>query len=239
MIGLTLSVQLTIAYLEVLPAPVASELHCQVLREDLCAEWSKDPFTIVVSGWGAVQLTWTTMLLFVQLSQIARAMTTYESMKGQHAGTITTALATGSTTPEGGALNAAGSGPDPIAPGPGNRAAAPKRRAKEGCLTQWKKLLGLDTFIATALHGSKAPEVMARRKQNPFTRGFMRNCSDFWCDAETGAPGAKVLFGKKQDGSALLGGERVDYRKLYEVPTGMRYRSGGGGDYEAVRSEEV
>lgn len=169
------------------------------------------------------------MLLFVQLSQIARAMTTYESMKGHHAGPVTTALATGSLTAEGAAVGPTGSGPDPNPPHGAPGHAHPHRRPqKQGCFEQWKKLLGLDTFVATALHGSRAGEVMARRRRNPFTHGFVRNCSDFWCDA---GGGAGVLFGKKAQGSGLLGGETVDYRKLYEIPAGMRYRAGG---YEAV-----
>lgn len=175
------------------------------------------------------------MLLFVQLSQIARAMTTYESMKGQHAGALTTALATGSTSPDGAAVGSSGSGPDANPPhGEPGHARRRKPPQKEGCFAQWKKLLGLDTFVATALHGSRAGEVMARRRRNPFNRGFVRNCGDFWCDA---GGGVGVLFGSKAEGAGLLGGEVVDYRKLYEIPVGMRYRSGG---YEAVdEGEEV
>lgn len=167
------------------------------------------------------------MLLFVQLSQIARAMTTYESMRGQHTGTITTALTTGSTSPEGGAVNVASG--SATATG-GAHAHARKHHQKEGCFAQWKKLLGLDTFVATALHGSRAGEVMARRKRNPYNRGFVRNCGDFWCDA---GGGTKVLFGKKADGVGLLGGDVVDYRRLYEVPRGgMAYRAGDGAEVE-------
>lgn len=112
-----------------------------------------------------------------------------------------------------------------------------KHQKKEGCFAQWKKLLGLDTFIATALHGSKAGEVMARRRENPFTRGVLRNCQDFWCDAG----GASGFFRGRGDGISLLGGEEVDYRRLYSVPAGgagggMSYRRGG---YESVGTEEV
>lgn len=229
MAGDALLIRLTLSYLQVLPTPPKADLHCQMLREDLCEQWTKDPFTLLTNGWGALQLTWVTMLFFVQLVQIARAMTTYEAMRHKHPGPITTALATGSTTLDGAQVNGSGAGPDPA----GSTGHKPHPK-KEGCFAQWKKLLGLDTFIATAMHGSKADEVMARRRQNPFTRGVLTNCADFWCDAG-GAKG--VLFGSKENGEGLLGGEVVDYRKMYEVPRGgMRYRGGGG--YEAVGDEE-
>jgi len=160
--------------------------------------------------------------------------------------TITTALATGTTTLEGAQVDASGAGPDatstPADPHAGHAHAGGRghshpHKKKEGCWSQWKKLLGLDTFIATALHGSKADEVIARRRRNLFSKGLITNCSDFWCDAG----GWKHLLSKREDGTAMLGGKEVDYRGLYEVPGGgeggaMRYRSGG---YESVADEEV
>lgn len=164
----------------------------------------------------------------MQLTQVARAMTTYESMSGNRdAGPLTTALVTGSTSPEGGQVDASGGGPEAGAQGGARR----RKEKKEGCWAQWKKLLGLDTFIATALHGSRAAEVQARRRQNPFTRGVVRNCLDFWVD------GGGFLGRGRESGMGVLGGESVDYRKMYEVPrSGMRYRGNG---YEAVGDEEV
>lgn len=167
------------------------------------------------------------MLLSVQLTQIARAMTTYEAMHGKHAGPVTTALATGSLSAEGAQINTSGAGPDPAIHKAHNHA------HKEGCWTQWKKLLGLDTFIATAMHGSRAGEVQARARENPFNQGVIRNCQDFWCDAG----GARGIFTGTREGNAgLLGGQDVDYGHLYTVPTaGMRYRNGG---YQTVPDAE-
>ncbi|KAJ9620580.1 palmitoyltransferase akr1 [Taxawa tesnikishii (nom. ined.)] len=176
-IGIALIIRLTLAYLSLLPAP--TNLDCAILRPDLCAEFSKDTFTLWTNIWGGFQLIWVALLLFVQLTQVARAMTTYESMSGNRdAGPLTTALVTGSTSPEGGQVDASGGGPEAGAQGGARR----RKEKKEGCWAQWKKLLGLDTFIATALHGSRAAEVQARRRQNPFTRGVVRNCLDFWVD---------------------------------------------------------
>lgn len=149
------------------------------------------------------------MLLFVQLTQIARAMTTWEAMRNNHAGPLVTALTTGSTSQEGGSIGASGSGPTTGTPR--NNTAG-----QESCFAQWKRLLGVDTFVATALHGSRAQEVLAQRRENPFTKGVMRNCADFWCDGEGG--GVESMFGGKELGMGLLGGVKVDYRKLFDLP---------------------
>ena len=73
--------------------------QCAVISPDLCKILNKDPFTIVLSIWAAFQLSWVTMLLCVQLLQIARNLTTYESMRGHlHNKTPADALNTFVTT---------------------------------------------------------------------------------------------------------------------------------------------
>ena len=176
------------------------------------------------------------MLLCVQLLQIARNLTTYESMRGHlHSQTPADALnsfvTTGDTSQDvtGGnaPTNGFGSGQD-IGDTPR------RQQPKASIWDQWKRLLGLDTFLTIALQGSRAGQVPAPRRTNPFSRGIITNCKDFWCD---GSP----VFGKKEGGYASLGGERVDYTRLFEVPQ-MRYRSsrsgGEGGRYESVAAEE-
>ena len=208
--GIAFLIQLTLAYLALLPTPPPTSIQCAVLKPEFCAQWSKDPFTILVNGWGSVQLTWTIMLLFVQLTQIARAMTTWEAMRNNHAGTLVTALTTGSTSQEGGSIGSSGGGP---------RTGTPRTTSgTESCFAQWKRLLGVDTFVATALHGSRAQEVLAQRRENPFTKGVARNCSDFWFDGE--GSGAVSMFGAKELGMGLLGGTKVDYRRLFDLPRG-------------------
>ena len=165
------------------------------------------------------------MLLFVHLTQIARAVTTYETMKGQgHVGPIMTAMATGTMSVDEAQVNGPGSGPDAVH-------SHSHKKKKEGCLAQWTKLLGLDTFYTIAFQGykrNKTKDASRRAKQsNAFSRGLFRNCQDFWLDGP--------VFGRKTGGRALLGGEEVDYTSMYDVPKGgMRYRGG----YEAVPSAE-
>ena len=91
-------------------------------------------------------------------------------------------------------------------------------------------MLGLDTFIATA---SDAAQGRLQTRGNPFSRGLVGNCKDFWCDP---AP----IFGKRHNGDSLLGGEVVNYTDMYETP--LRARSGRTGVdsmvYSAVADEE-
>lgn len=174
------------------------------------------------------------MLIIVQLVQIGRAQTTFENMRGNihHARVpeaITSTLVAGTTSLEEAQLTPAGMGPDPLLTnGQGHR-----RHHREGFLTQWKRLLGLDTFVATAQSGFSGSG--SRRDRNPFSRGVIRNCKDFFCD---GAP----IFGKRETGSAMLGGEVVNYTRLYDTPPRtrhmMRLRPQEGGEYQSVLGDD-
>lgn len=177
-------------------------------------------------------MIWVTMLMTVQLVQIARATTTYESMRGhthgnsQAATAITAALTTGSTSIEGAQLGNAGMGPNPNVPN------GPRPHAhKEGCFGQWKKLLGLDTFVVTAT-GAGQP----RRRGNPYSRGIVTNCKDFWCDP---AP----IFRRRENGAAMLDGDVVNYTRMYETPPRMKLRrprhDADGGMYHSVGCEDA
>lgn len=171
------------------------------------------------------------MLLCVQLLQVGRNLTTYESMRGHlHSDTPADALnsfvTTGDTSQDvadtsGNAdTNGFGSGQD-------TGDTPPKKHQHHSIWDQWKRLLGLDTFVATATQAGQQS-----RRGNPWSRGVITNCKDFWCD---GAP----LFKHKESGYARLAGERIDYTRLYDVPK-MMYSRGGGtaGRYEAVSAEE-
>lgn len=215
--------------LTVLPKP--TETHCAILNDELCAEFSKDTFTVVTNIWGALQLTWTFMLLFVHLTQVARNITTFETMRiSTPAGPITTALATGSISADGAQIGPNGGGPLP----PGQHSHA-RRHAKKsgGCLSQWSRILGIDTFLTIAFQGynrhkSTKTEQHRAKRSNPFSRGIIRNCIDFWSDGS--------VFGRKEVSCrAKLGGQEVNYASLYDVPrTTMAYR----GDYESVATND-
>lgn len=167
------------------------------------------------------------MLLFTQMFLIARAQTTWESMRRSvHHPTpavdmITSAVTAGSTSLEGAQIA-----------GPGlssNRENAQLRHKHEGCFARWKKLLGLDTFVATA-------SGKATKKRNPFSRGLITNCKDFWCDP---AP----YLRRRENGVAMLDGDVVNYTMMYEPPLRMKARKSGGderaGVYHSLNSDDT
>lgn len=120
-------------------------------------------------------------------------------------------------------LSAAGQGPNPAL------AHSHASRRKTGCISQWSALLGIDTFFATAKDGLRdGPH--AGRSRNPFSRGVTTNCRDFWCDP---AP----IFGKRESGAAMLGGEVINYNDMYETPLRMHAGRSGEG-YRSVADED-
>ena len=82
--------------------------------------------------------------------------------------------------------------------------------------------------MATASDARKGK--LKQTRGNPFSRGIIGNCKDFWCDP---AP----MFGKRHNGDGYLGGEVVDYTRLYETP--LRMRRAGGMRYEGVAGDSV
>jgi palmitoyltransferase ZDHHC13/17 len=178
------------------------------------------------------------MLLVVQVIQISRAQTTYENMKSQRvygdghkaSEAIASALVTGATLPE-------GTRPPVIDfdahghHGHGHHG----HNHQEGWFSHMKKLFGLDTFVATAQDGL-ATRNRSRHDRNPFSRGIITNCKDFCCDP---AP----VFGKRTTGTAMLGGEVVNYAKMYERPSKMTLRPRHGnqsnGTYQSVPADDT
>lgn len=135
-------------------------------------------------------------------------------------------MTAGTTSLEDAGLSATGQGPNPALARP------PTPRRRHGCFQQWSSLLGIDTFFATARDGLREGAAAARPR-NPFSRGVTGNCRDFWCDT---AP----IFGKRQSGSGMLGGEVVNYNDMYETPMRMHVgaRGGDGGAYRSVAAED-
>ncbi|KAL6717022.1 palmitoyltransferase akr1 [Lecanora helva] len=231
--GAILFIWLAVEYIRSLPEPENSQ--CNILSEKICQYLLRDTFTVALSIWTGLQLVWVSMLMIVQLVQIARAMTTYESMRGQMHGSsqaaeaITSALTAGSTSMEGAQLTGSGMGPNPAGVGDHHT-----RRPKEGCFSTWKKLLGLDTFMATATGSLEGTD--RRRRGNPYSRGIMTNCKDFWCDPSP-------YFGKRENGVAMLDGDVVNYTRIYEVPPRMKMRrpaqDGDEGLYHSIGTEDA
>lgn len=215
--------------------------RCSLLSASLCTVVNADAFTLLVAIWATLQLSWVSMLLFVQFVQVSRAMTTYENMYGVnphghgHGGVSALQSAFTST---GAPLNPGQPAVADDGHGHSHGHGGHGHSHNGGFLKQWSKILGVDTFIETATgRGAASGSPSKRRNKNPYSRGCITNCKDFWCDP---AP----MFGQRETGSAMLGGQAVNYTDMYESPrlmeaTARRKRNNDGAAYEAVAAEEV
>lgn len=213
--------------------------QCSIFGPEICKILNADTYTLLVGFWANLQLTWVGMLLFVQFVQVARAMTTYENMFG-----VSQATASSLTS----AFTSTGAPLDPThadaLPPSGSAALSDAtgghhghKHGGGGFVKTMSKLLGVDAFIETATgRGAAAGGKNKRRKgKNPYSRGLITNCKDFWCDS---AP----LFGKRENGTAMLNGQVVNYAEMYETPSLMQMTGRGRdrrGAYEAIAGEEV
>jgi palmitoyltransferase len=199
--------------------PRDSDAQCTILKADLCATVNADTYTIILTIWATLQLIWVVMLLTVQLLQIGRGLTTFEAMQPSKPHAVqpfTSFVTTGDPSLSSAGMDSGNRGPDPAAP--------PGHVHKPGALEAWKRLLGVDAFVAVALHGRGSPQAnQASRYRNPFSRGCITNCKDFWADDGP-------LFGSRDSGAAKFGGETVDYTNMYEVPQAMGYAPVQGED---------
>ncbi|EXJ87015.1 hypothetical protein A1O3_03972 [Capronia epimyces CBS 606.96] len=226
-VGIILYVRLVLSYLSFLPTPSDDAISkCNLAGPALCSFVLRDPWTVALAFWACLQLVWVTMLVVVQTVQICKNQTTYENMRRHqhshegapllplHARPVTHGASAASTSLNDTAASATALNPVP--------------RRPDGCLTRWTKLLGLDAFMATASDASHGK--LQVRTGNPYSRGVIGNCKDFWCDP---AP----VFGRRRNGEGFLGGEVVDYAHLYEVP--LRFRRGVGGmAYASVAGDD-
>jgi palmitoyltransferase len=224
-------------------APSASD-QCNILAPSLCRVINADAYSLLLAIWASLQLTWVSMLLFVQFIQVSRAMTTYENMFGVNtrpAASLASAFtSTGApldpTASAAAAPPPAGSDVGPHAPPSHGHGGHGHGHKHGGFMQRWGRLLGVDTFLETARgRGAASGKRAGRANRNPFSRGCLENCKDFWCDP---AP----VFGKRVTGAAMLGGRPVNYTDMYESPAVMDILGGGGGrragGYEAVAGEE-
>ena len=207
--GIAFFITLVWSYMELLPAS-ATPQTCNILTPPLCSLVLRDPWTVTLTLWATLQLTWVTLLLVVQTLQISKNQTTYENMKRHsHQHPQPSSHVPHSALPT--SLNDTAAATSSLHPTP---------RRPDTCLKRWKKLLGLDTFLATAQDGLTDPNYRHDRLGNPFSRGVLGNCRDFWADP---AP----VFGRRLNGDGYLGGEVVNYARMYETPLRMRRSTGG------------
>ncbi|KAK6341285.1 palmitoyltransferase akr1 [Orbilia brochopaga] len=241
---------LTLAYFHFASFPEDIPIdNCILLSASLCKPVWADPYTLYLSVWTGLQVTWVSMLLIVQTIQVLRGQTTYENMHsvnhgyddGEVSNMVASMIAGGGTSLEGVGLGHGGAGPNPLITTPGggagghhghNHSHGHAHGRPGGMWNRILRLLGIDTFLATAKDGVGEHKHRSRRRQNPWNRGIFTNCNDFWCS------GVSELFKGNPAGEAVLGGQRVDYYTMYEPPARLRRGGGGAGAYESVAADE-
>ena len=230
--GIVFYIQLVLGYLEALPTPADST--CNLLPPYLCTFVLRDTWTITLAIWTLMQMVWISMLVVVQSIQIAKNITTYENMKRHdHSIPLDNPTAHGPSHLPLHNARPATLGANPAITSLNDTAAAATRvrpvpRAPDGMCAKLKKTLGIDVFFATA---SDASAGKIKDRSNPFSRGVVGNCKDFWCDP---AP----IFKTRIAGQSYLGGDVIDYYSMYERPSVLRSRGGGGMRYERVATDE-
>jgi palmitoyltransferase ZDHHC13/17 len=215
--------------------PDGASDECSIFSPGVCKVINSDPYTVLLGIWTTLQLTWVGMLLFVQFVQVARAMTTYENMYGVNDGSAAGMLHNFTSTGRPLDPNDAANMAPPSAPDdPLGTASSHGHKHNRGWVQQWSRILGVDTFIETATGRGAATGKKQRKKKNPFSRGYVQNCKDFWCDS---AP----VFGRRDLGEAMLGGQKINWTEVYESPALMDAGGSGRrrGGYEEVAGEEV
>lgn len=98
---------------------------------------------------------------------------------------------------------------------------------------QWSRFFGVDFFIEIIV-GCGVVIGKNKKKKNLYSCGCVGNCKDFWCDFV-------FVFGQKENGVVVFGGERVDYSMMYESLMFMNFVGGRRvcDGYEVVGIEEV
>ena len=212
-----------------------------------------DPYTTLLTIWAGLQLTWVTLLALVQVHQVTRAVTTYESANLQRYGFM------GGSNEE-----RFQEGSQPTGTAPNTPFQSPEKTSiTKRMLKLCSRTLGIEIFYQSAKDSlfRRRERQRQRRNLNPFDQGSLfRNCSDFWwMDPEAGindqqSTGHRMLqlgwgigrFGSslKPGASGKVGGQIVDYYHLFEVPRAVApmqtaARTVNGTDYEGVEQEEV
>ncbi|KAK8088006.1 hypothetical protein PG997_002967 [Apiospora hydei] len=214
---------------------------CTFFSESVCKVLNADPYLVLLGIWATLQLTWVGMLLFVQFVQVARAMTTYENMYGISDGA--SANHTQGFTSTGAPLDP--NHPDAGAP-PARRttrsatvptarpATATARASSSSGAASWALTPSSRRRQAGALRPAPA-RTGARTRRTPYSKGYMQNCKDFWCDP---AP----MFGRRETGEAMFGGRKINWTDVYESPAlmdaGLASSGRRRGGYESVAGDD-
>jgi ankyrin repeat protein len=183
---------------------------CSIAPTCLCGALEFAPFTTVVMFWNFLQLVWIVLLLFVQLVQIARAMTTSEATNFHRFGFM--GGDDFSSLPQDHHSNLAAL----------SHMAAMRASPERKCWSSTFRVLGIDQFVSIAQDSFASGRTRRSWKEaNPASFGLLQNCKDFWLPVNS-----YNIFYVPRNGDASFGGRMVDYYTLWDFPK----RTEGGYD---------
>lgn len=179
-----------------------------------CHAFAVDYYGSVLTVWSFFNCVWVHFLLFVQLIQVARGITTNEAANlhkfGYMGGDDFSSLPMDHSTAVSNAMANATAAAD-----------AHKKHSHKGGFRTALKLLGIDQFIATAkdaasinLTNKNRNGYSYSRSRNPADLGAIRNCTDFWFPRGSYNP-LRIL----PEGAASFSGNPVDYYRMWDFPT--------------------
>ncbi|CAN6627334.1 palmitoyltransferase Akr1p [Trichomonascus vanleenenianus] len=186
--------------------PQADEGDCAFAPLVLCTPLKYSSFMTQAIVWAGLQLSWVVVLVFVQLVQVSKGMTTSEAANLHRFGFM-------------GADDFSSLPMDHksvAAAGPGAVEAFKHARQKRW-YSSISKVLGIDQFLSTA-QDTFGRGTSHNRSSNPVDYGVVRNCLDFW--VPTG--GGCNVFKVGESGEARLNGQAIDYYTLWEFPSKTR-----------------
>lgn len=178
-----------------------------------CEGFQIDSFGMIICFWVFIQLIWVFFLLFVQLVQVSRAITTNEASNLHRFGFM---------------------GADDFSSLPADHSsnsnnvshAHTHSHAKKRWWTPLFRLLGIDQFISTAQDTMASKRLRDNwRASNPADHGIYRNCMDFWFPNKI-----MNVYKAEPGGRASLGNVTVDYYSLWDFPAQRN------GNYEQIEN---
>lgn len=202
MVGLILFAALYFgAYAQALP-DVSNQTYCGIYPEGFCALVTYAPSYTALAVWATLQLVWVSLLTFVQLYNVARGLTTFESTNLHRFGRVGTEHFSSLPADHPSAAAA--------------RLSATVRNAgavdvpHTRCWTPFLRLLGVDQFANSARDAFGRG---IRSKDFPSNYGLRTNCMDFWFPN-----GDYLILREPPGGYAALGGAPVDYYRISAYP---------------------
>ncbi|CCE62194.1 hypothetical protein TPHA_0C00370 [Tetrapisispora phaffii CBS 4417] len=209
------------------------KLKCLLLGDDeLCAGFTHDRFSFLIMAWSAFQFLWVSLLIFVQVFQVTKGVTSYEFNKiVKHGKQVTNSLPfkeTFNTTPDISVPNnGSSSGGDDNGTTDGEigdtTSSTIRHRRSNKIWGVCAAVLGIDQWIMVLKETiGLLPKRQTSESDRPFivtNYGIKNNCIDFFLTSDTSAPIWQRFIYEPTSLKALLNNNEVDYATLYSLPS--------------------